>query len=187
MVQSRRTVGLDRDLMEKFKEVARKRGMGIAPYLRKLLNEALEIERMGFFAPRALKERRLQIILEMFNFGYIPLGIDSDRIEVRAYGRRLGEMIKEIGGDVYSIIEYLGTMHKIAIAHEDRITILNPAVEGARDIRYIISEILKGMAEGARLSIKITDNMAVIEMPKELREELRKRVEDEITKPRGRR
>jgi Ribbon-helix-helix protein, copG family. len=47
---SRRTVGIDRDIMEKLKEIARKRGMGISQYLRKLIQEALELEKMGYYA-----------------------------------------------------------------------------------------------------------------------------------------
>jgi len=184
---SRRTVGIDRDIMEKLKEIARRRGMGISPYLRKLIQEALELEKMGYYAPRALKERRLEIMLEMFNFGYIPLELSSNPgIDARSYGRRLGEMIREVGGDVYSVIEYLGQMHKIAIAQDDRITVLAPAGDG-HERRAIIAEMIKGMAEGAKLPVRDAGSTAVIEMPREMKEELRRRVEDEISRPRGRR
>ena len=184
---SRRSVGIDRDIMEKLKEIARKRGMGISPYLRKLIQEALELEKMGYYAPRALKERRLEIMLEMFNFGYIPLELASNPgIDARSYGRRLGEMIKEVNGDVYSVIEYLGQMHKVAIVQDDRITVLSPAGDG-HERRALVAEMLKGMAEGARLSVRETGSTAVIEMPRELKEELRRRVEDEISRPRSRR
>lgn len=186
---SRRTVGIDRDIMEKLKEIARKRGMGISPYLRKLIQEALELEKMGYYAPRALKERRIEVMLEMFNFGYIPLEITSNPgTDARTYGRRLGEMIKEIGGDVYSVIEYLGQMHKIAVVQDDRITVLTPVgVENGVNRRALMAEILKGMAEGAKLPIKESGSTAVIEMPREMKEELRRRAEDEIIRPRGRR
>jgi len=186
---SRRTVGIDRDIMEKLKEIARKRGMGISQYLRKLIQEALELEKMGYYAPRALKERRIEVVLEMFNFGYIPLEITLNQgADARSYGKRLGEMIKEIGGDVYSVIEYLGQMHKIAIAQDDRITVLTPVEVGnGLDRRTLMTEILKGMAEGAKLPIKESGSTAVIEMPREMKEELGRRAEDEIIRPRGRR
>ncbi|HWQ17661.1 MAG TPA: hypothetical protein VNL13_07530 [Sulfolobales archaeon] len=184
---SRRTVGLDRDLMEKLKEVTRKRGMGLSPYLRKLLSEAIELERIGYYAPRALKEKRIQVLLEMFNFCYVPSDINVNK-DPRAYGRRLGEAIKEIGGDVYSVIEYLGLMHKIAITHDDRITIVNTGGVGDGDAqKTIMAEILKGMAEGSGLPIEEHGATAIIEMPKELKEELRRKAQDEIERQRGRR
>ncbi len=178
-------MGLDRDLMEKLKEIARKKGMGISHYLRKLLLEALELERMGYYAPRALRERRIQILLEMFNFAYIPSEINLTK-DPRAYGRRLGETVREIGGDVYSIIEYLGLMHKIAVVQNDRITIVNTGeIGGENPQRAVIAEILKGMAEGAGLSVKEIGFTVTIEMPRELREELRKMAENEISRARG--
>jgi hypothetical protein len=125
----------------------------------------------------------------MFNFGYIPLEITLNQgADARSYGKRLGEMIKEIGGDVYSVIEYLGQMHKIAIAQDDRITVLTPVEVGnGLDRRTLMTEILKGMAEGAKLPIKESGSTAVIEMPREMKEELGRRAEDEIIRPRGRR
>lgn len=180
-------MGLDKDLMERLKEVARKRSMGVSPYLRKLLSEALELEKMGYYAPRALKERRIQILLEMFNFGYMPFDVNTNK-DPRAYGRRLGEAIREIGGDVYSIIEYLGLMHKIAVVRDERITIVDIGRVGDENSqRAVLIEILKGMAEGSGLPIKEIGSTAVIEMPRELREELRRRAEDEITRPGGKR
>jgi predicted DNA-binding protein len=186
---SRRTVGMDRDIMERLKEIAKRRGMGISPYLRKLIQEALELEKMGYYAPRALKERRLEIMLEMFNFGYIPLEITSNPgMDARSYGKRLGETLREIGGDVYSVIEYLGQMHKVAIVQDDKITVLTPTgMENGLNRRALIAEILKGMAEGAKLPIKETGTTAIIEMSREMKEELRRRVESEISQTRTRR
>lgn len=188
MAPSRKTVGLDADLMESLKEVARKRGTGISPYLRRLVKEAIELEKLGHYAPRALREKRLEALLEMMNFAYVPVdeGLMRGSTDPREYGRRLGEMIREVGGDVYSLIEYLGLMHKIAIVQEDRITVFSMPRSDGPDVRITTAEILKGMAEGGRLRIRDSGSTAVIEMPEELREELRKRAEDEISRRRGR-
>lgn len=186
MAPSRKTIGLDRDLMESLKEIARKRGVGIAPYLRRLVKEAIELEKLGHYAPTALRERRLEALLEMMNFAYMPVdeGVVTGSTDPRAYGKRLGEMIREIGGDVYSLIEYLGLMHKIAIVQEDRITVFSMPHSNGFNARNIMAEILKGMAEGGRLRIRDLGSAAIIEMPEEAKEELRRKADDEISKRR---
>jgi hypothetical protein len=71
---------------------------------------------------------------------------------------------------------------------DDKITVLTPTgMENGLNRRALIAEILKGMAEGAKLPIKETGTTAIIEMSREMKEELRRRVESEISQTRTRR
>ncbi len=170
-------MGLDEDLAEELREIAKLRGMSIASYMRKLISSALELEKMGYFAPKALEDKKLEIVLATFNFAYIPLDLvnsDGSIDKIRVLGEMIGAALKEMGMDIYSIIEYIGSSTKTIISHGDRIVIVptpnNPT----------ISELVKGIARGGGLEIQESGGLAIINMPKTTMEKIKSLIDKEL-------
>lgn len=185
---SRRSVGIDSGLIEELKGVALRRGMNVVSYLRKLINEALELERRGSYAPRALAERRVEQLLASFNFTYLPLDLitrnfrDEDLRAAREYGERLGAALKELGSNVYEVIEYLGNTSGIVIHEGDRVIVM-PATGSKR----LVAELIKGIAVGGGLGVVKDGEVFIVKVPEEVMKATGKLLEEGLTQRRGRR
>lgn len=155
-------MGLDEELARELKEIAKLRGMSIASYMRKLIKSALELEKMGYFAPKALEDKKLETVLATFNFTYLPLELlntNNSPKDARALGEMIGAVLKEMGVDIYSVVEYIGSSTKTIITHKDKLVIVSTPGGAA------IGELIKGIAKGGGLDIYESGGLSVINMP----------------------
>ncbi|OYT51533.1 MAG: CopG family transcriptional regulator [Desulfurococcales archaeon ex4484_204] len=162
---SRKTVGLDTELAKQLKEVASRRGVTLSNYLRMLIGEALELESRGFYAPKALREKRLEYILENLGFTLIPKelvgNLDSGRAE--EMGERVGAIARELGVEAMELIELLCRFVGNTIFNPDKIVI----VRNPNDASSIIGDLIKGIAVSAGLNTVSDSAVVVIELPRE--------------------
>ncbi|MEM0505634.1 MAG: hypothetical protein QW267_07075 [Sulfolobales archaeon] len=183
---SRKTLGLDKDLVNELRSVVIRRGMNLASYLRKLIREAVELERRGYYAPRALAEKRFEYLLKSFNFTYVPAELLSNSLSdeslrnANELGRRLGATLKELNVDVYEFLEFLGNSSSSLIYEGDRL-ILTPVSDGRR----LVLELIKGLALGGGLDCE-DRGVFVVKVPKEVLEKVSKAVDEGLEGRRGR-
>ncbi|MEL9997889.1 MAG: hypothetical protein QXH99_05290 [Sulfolobales archaeon] len=185
---SRKTVGLDTSIVSELRGIALRRGMNLVSYLRKLITEAIELEKRGYYAPRALAEKRVEYLLNSFNFIYVPVELVSNSLSsdslrnAREFGIRLGMTLKELGVNAYEFIEFLGNSSGILIFESDKV-IVTPVSDG----KSLIAELIKGLALGSGLECSEGKGVFVIKVPKEVIERVSKAVEEGLTSRRGRR
>ncbi|MEM0066383.1 MAG: hypothetical protein QXZ22_05325 [Sulfolobales archaeon] len=160
-MRSRRTLGVDLELAEELKSIARSRGMSLVGYLRKLFEEAIEIERLGYFAPGVLREKKTELVLSKLGFAYIPLDLlDSQPVApevIEARGEKLGATLRELGINCEEIIERISLSNGIGILKENTI-ILIPS-SGPREI---LRRFLIGLARGCSLEVSSVGDLAII-------------------------
>ena len=152
MRKSRKTIGVEAEYVELLKRIAVSRGMSIASYLKRLIEESAKLEEMGYFAPRALSERRIELILSKLGFTIMPWDITSeatsDEIALER-GLLVGKTLRELGLDPVEVIELIGLSNQLIVIQGDNIIIL-PQYD---PLRRKLSLLLKGIAKGAGLSI----------------------------------
>jgi hypothetical protein len=150
--KSRKTIGVDAEYVELLKQIAVSRGMSIASYLKRLIEESVKLEEMGYFAPRALSERRIELILSKLGFTIIPWDITSepasDEIALER-GLVIGKTLRELELNPVEVIELIGLSNQLIVMQGDNIIIL-PQYD---PLRRKLSLLLKGIAKGAGLSI----------------------------------
>ncbi|MEM0487318.1 MAG: CopG family transcriptional regulator [Zestosphaera sp.] len=160
-MKNRRTLGVDLELAEELKSIARSRGMSLVGYLRKLFEEAIEIERLGYFAPSALREKKTELMLSKLGFVYIPLDlldIQSANPEVmETRGEKLGATLRELEISCEEIIERISLSNGIGILRENTI-ILIPS-SGPKEL---LRRFLIGLARGSSLEVSIVGDLAII-------------------------
>jgi len=162
--RSRKNIGLDAELVEELKNIARKRGISIAGYMRQLLDEALRIEAMGYYAPRALSERRIELVLSRVGFVYIPSVIlnTRDPREAEEKGEAVGRLITELGADPVELVELIGFENQVAVSQGDNMVLLPQDDELKNRIVYFI----RGLARGAGLVVQSTGSLTIISLRK---------------------
>lgn len=160
-MRSRRTLGVDLELAEALKEIAKSRGMSLAGYLRKLFNEVIEVEKLGYFAPSALRDKRVELILSKLGFIYIPLDLLDNSSQtpeaVEALGVRVGSTLRELGINSYEVIERITLSNGLGIVKEDSL-ILIPSSGPKETVR----RFLVGLARGSSLNITTSGNLVII-------------------------
>jgi len=164
-VGNRKTIGLDADLVKNLKEVARKRGITLSNYLRALINEALALENLGHYAPRALREKRIEYILENLGFIFTPREV-LDNIapqEIVEVGKRVGVVAKELGIESLELIELLSRSVGNIIMDSNRIVLIKSP--GSRESTLV--DLIKGVSSSAGLKVESSDTMVVIKVPRE--------------------
>ncbi len=165
MVRSRRTIGLDLELAEELKSIARSRGMSLVGYLRRLLEEVVEIERAGYFAPDALREKRVELVLSRLGFVYVPLDLLREQSaspeDAEAYGERLGTTLRELGVSCGELVERISLSNGIGVLKEDSV-ILVPS-SGPREV---LRRFLAGLARGASLGVSTVGELVVVRIPR---------------------
>ncbi|ACL11603.1 CopG family transcriptional regulator [Desulfurococcus amylolyticus] len=164
MRKSRKTIGIDAEYIEALKEVARKRGTSISGYMRQLIDEALKIESMGYYAPRALMERWVELVLSKVGFAYMHVDIleleDLEEIERR--GEILGSTIAELGVDSMKIIELLGLSSGVGISQGSSIILLPQSSR----VKTKMFHLIKGLAKGSGLVISSSGSLVIISPPR---------------------
>ena len=161
MRKSRKTIGVEAEYVELLKQIAVSRGMSIAAYLKRLIEESVKIEEMGYFAPRALSERRIELILSKLGFTIMPWDITSeptsDEVALER-GLVIGKTLRELGLNPVEVIELIGLSNQLIVIQGDNIIIL-PQYD---PLRRKLSLLLKGIAKGAGLSIVESGETTVI-------------------------
>lgn len=159
-MRSRRTLGVDLELAEALKEIARSRGMSLVSYLRKLFEEAIEVERLGYFAPSVLRDKRIELVLSKLGFIYLPLDLLNNPQTpeaVEALGERVGSTLRELGIDSYEVIERITLGNGLGIVKEDSL-ILIPSSGPKETVR----RFLVGLARGSSLNISTSGDLVII-------------------------
>ncbi len=185
---SRRTIGLDASMVSELRSIALRRGMNLVSYLRRLVSEAIELERRGYYAPRALSEKRVEYLLSSFNFVYVPMELinsslsDEAMKNAREFGTRLGMTLRELGVNAYELVEFLGTSSGILIYEGDKV-VVTPASGG----KGLIAELVKGLALGSGLECNEGRGVFVIKVPEEVVKRASRALEEGLASRRGRR
>ncbi len=159
-MRSRRTLGVDLELAEALKEIARSRGMSLVSYLRKLFEEVIEVERLGYFAPSVLRDKRIELVLSKLGFIYLPLDLLNNPQTpeaVEALGERVGSTLRELGIDSYEVIERITLGNGLGIVKEDSL-ILIPSSGPKETVR----RFLVGLARGSSLNISTSGDLVII-------------------------
>lgn len=161
-MRSRRNLGVDVDIAEGLKEVANSRGMSMASYMRKLFEEVVEVERLGHYAPGALAEKRVELILSRLGFTYVP----ADLIERHAdpntalnIGEKIGNTLKELDVRIEEFIEKTALNAGIAVARDDSIVLLPVS-----DVKEVLKNLILGMARGYGLKVTNLGNLTIIKI-----------------------
>ncbi len=165
MRRIRRTVGIDAELVEELKSIARARGMSLANYLRKLIQEALLIESMGYFAPRALSEKRTELILSKLGFTLIPYDLVSNNLseeDAEAKGISIGKALRELDIDPTEVIEMLSLDNQLAITQGESLIILPQS----NRLKKLLASLIRGIAKGSGLSVSTSGNIIIINLRK---------------------
>lgn len=167
MRKSRKTIGVEAEYVELLKQIAVSRGMSIATYLKRLIEESVKIEEMGYFAPRALSERRIELILSKLGFTIMPWDITSeptsDEIALER-GLVIGKTLRELGLNPVEVIELIGLSNQLIVIQGDNIIIL-PQYD---PLRRKLSLLLKGIAKGAGLTIIESGETTIIMQSKRM-------------------
>lgn len=160
-MKSRRTLGIDLELADELKSIAKTRGMSLVGYLRKLFEEAIDIERLGYFAPGVLKEKKVELILSKLGFTYIPIDLLNNQSAspelAETVGEKLGATLRELGVSCEEIVERIALSNGIGVLKENTV-ILIPS-SGPREI---LRRFLAGLARGSSLSITTAGDLVVI-------------------------
>ena len=172
LVGSRKTLGLDADLAEELKDAARKRGLTLSNYMRALIKEALALEKLGYYAPRALKEKRAEYVLENLGFVLVPkevlhAALRSSKLsdsEVAEIGRRVALVIKEVGVEPIELVELISKPLSTVISEPDKLVLIMPPDTTGQ----VLAGLIKGLSEGSGLNVEKNESIIVIKIPKEM-------------------
>ncbi len=162
---SRRTVGIDAELIDKLKEVAKNRGVTLSNYLRMLISEALAIESLGHYAPRALREKRIELVLENLGFIFVPKELISTyEGSVEGIGERVGAVVKELGIEPLEVVELLSRFVSSKVSDSNRLILIKPPGNG----ESVIIDLIRGLAQSLNLEVEVSGGMVVIKIPREV-------------------
>lgn len=159
--KTRKTIGIDAEYVELLKDIASKRGMSTTSYLRKLLDEVVRVETMGLFAPRALSERRSEIVLHRFGFIFVPSEVLNTNIsdeELYNRGVTIGRTLLELDMNPLEVIELIGLTNQLIIPQGDNLVILPQYSE----LKRKLSQMLIGIAKGAELGVVESGEIKII-------------------------
>lgn len=162
MSRSRRCIGLDVDLAEELKNISKLRGMSIVNYLRRLLDEVIELEKHGYYAPDIIYEKRIELILSKLGFIYVPAELIEQNVKLdnaEIVGEKIGKALLELGIDIGEFIERFALRNDIAIIQKGSV-ILVPTT-GVKDL---IRHVIIGIAKAAGLSISTSGSTIIIKV-----------------------
>ncbi|MGC9009294.1 MAG: hypothetical protein ACP5I7_01585 [Sulfolobales archaeon] len=166
MPRVRKTLGLDRELVEKIKTVAMRRGMTLSEYLRRLLQITISLEEEGIFAPKLLEEARYNLIMSSLKFVYIPLDLlldkrfsDEEISRARNHGERIGKVLSEMMIDVYPLVEKIGEILGVSFKKGDDLVFIKSL---DNDYRRFILEFIIGVATGNGYIVNETNQLILI-------------------------
>jgi hypothetical protein len=160
--KSRRCIGLDIDLAEELKNIARSRGMSIVSYMRKLLEEVVEFENHGYYAPEVLNEKRIELMLSKLGFIYIPAELVEKTVnpeEAEAVGLKIGKALVELGIDLAEFIERFAIKNDLAVVQRNTL-ILIPATS----IKKVLVYLLIGIAKAGGISVSTSGDVMIIKL-----------------------
>lgn len=161
MRKTRKTISVEAEYVELLKEIAKSRGMSISSYIRRLIMEVGKAEEMGLFAPRALSEKRAEVLLNRFGFTLVPLDIVTGSIndeELLNRGMAIGKTMAELEIEPFEVIELIGLSNHIVIPQGDNIVVLPQHDE----IKRKLSVLLVGIAKGADLKLTQSKDIVII-------------------------
>jgi hypothetical protein len=168
MARARKTLGIDREIVEKIKIISKNRGMSVAEYIRRLLNSAILLEESGLFAPKILDDARYEHILSSFRFILFPQDLlinkdfsKEDYMKAREYGEKIGRTFHEMLIDAQPFIEKLGESAGILIKRSNDLVVMK-----TDDFRRIIAEMIAGVARGNGYKISETEQIITIDLNK---------------------
>lgn len=160
-MKSRRTLGVNLELAEELKSIAKSRGMSLVGYLRRLFEETIEVERLGYFTPAILREKRVELILSKLGFVYVPLDLLNNQSTppkaAEALGEKLGATFRELEVSCEELIEKVSLSIGIGMLKGNEI-ILVPS-SGPREV---LRHFLIGLAKGSSLNVVARGDLIAI-------------------------
>lgn len=162
MSKSRRCIGLDIDLAEELKNISRSRGMSLIGYLRKLLEEVLELEKYGYYVPSILYEKKLELILSKLGFVYIPSELVEKTVrleDAEVIGEKIGRALIELNVDVAEFIERFAIKNDLAVFQRDALVLIP-----ATNIKKVLSHLLVGIAKAGGINVSITGDIITLRL-----------------------
>ncbi|MEM1646506.1 MAG: CopG family transcriptional regulator [Ignisphaera sp.] len=160
MSKSRRCIGLDTDLAEELKNISKSRGMSIVGYLRKLLEEVIELEKFGYYVPEILYEKRIELVLSKLGFVYIPTELVETMVkpgEAEVIGEKIGKALSELGIDIIEFIERFALRNDLAIVQRNSLVLVPTS-----SVKKVLTHLLIGIAKTANIEVSGTGDVVVI-------------------------
>lgn len=167
MRKTRKTISIEAEYVELLKNIAKNRGMSISSYIRRLIMEVAKAEEMGLFAPRAISEKRAEVLLNRFGFTLVPLDIITSNIsdeELLNRGMAIGKTMIELDIDPFEVIEIIGISNHIIVPQGDNIVILPQHDE----LKRKLSLLLVGIAKGSDLKLTHSRDIVIISPSKKM-------------------
>lgn len=161
MRKTRKTISIEAEYVELLKEIAKARGMSVSSYIRRLITEVAKAEEIGLFAPRALSEKRAEVLLNRFGFTLVPVDIITSNIsdeDLLSRGMAIGKTMVELEIDPFEVIELIGLSNQIIVPQGDNIVILPQQDE----LKRKLTVLLIGMARGADLKLTESRDIVII-------------------------
>lgn len=162
MSKSRRCIGLDVDLAEELKNIASNRGMSIVGYLRKLLEEVIELENHGYYVPEVLNEKKIELILSKLGFVYIPAELVEKTVnpeDAEVVGLRIGKALTELGIDLTEFIERFAVRNDLAIVQRNTLILIPTTV-----VKKVLIYLLIGMAKAGDVPVSSSGDVVIIKL-----------------------
>ncbi|MEM1525545.1 MAG: CopG family transcriptional regulator [Ignisphaera sp.] len=162
MSKTRRCIGLDMDLAEELKNISKSRGMSIVGYMRKLLEEVIELEKFGYYVPEVLYEKRIELILSKLGFVYIPTELVEITVkpeEAEVIGEKIGKALAELGIDVVEFIERFALRNDLAIVQRSSLVLVPTS-----SVKKVLTHLLIGMAKTADIDVSSTGDVVIFRL-----------------------
>lgn len=162
MSKSRRCVGLDIDLAEELKNIARGRGMSIVGYLRKLLEEVIELEKHGYYAPEVLYEKKVELLLSKLGFVYIPVELVEKTVnleEAEAVGLKIGKALMELGIDLAEFVERFAVKNDLAVVQRNTLILIPSS-----NMKKVLTQLLTGIAKAGGIEVITSGDIVILKL-----------------------
>ncbi|MEM0061402.1 MAG: hypothetical protein QW726_05680 [Fervidicoccaceae archaeon] len=159
MSRSRRTVAVEKELVEELSRYARERGMSLANYIRSIFSSAIHAERVGFYPPNLVKEALGYEMLRRLGFILVPPSLLEGRSidELDGFGSSVGRALLELTPEAKDIFESYALSLKIAFPKGN--SILLPPLKGSA---ARLRALLIGMAKGLGFRVEEDGEIAII-------------------------
>ena len=143
----RRSLAIREEYADKLSYYAKSRGMTISAYLSDLISAAAEVESMGVYAPRALREMKLIYQLLSYQMVFVPLDFLStckcDDTSALMLIRRIAKTLKMLNIDHELLLNVI--MKNVPYVIDDGERYIITKHEKVRLVAKIVEEFAKAL------------------------------------------
>ncbi len=176
MVKRRKTIALDEDIVIGIGDIARKKGMSLSNYLRRLLLAAINAEKHNINPEQALYEQIILKYMKTVGLALNPIEdlVNTDKAKWEAAGRRLGLILKIRNIDRIRALKdtsllLLSGIGDITIEEKrDTVKITCITTKTGKEVLEAIASMLVKMGEqlNTKLDAHIDEGIIIVEFKK---------------------